>query len=182
MRQFLPIAIFLIAIFAGSPAIAQDRVQCNVSVDIPSVVRLTGVDNLTTTQSLSLDQSNISFDTELNARGSVSVMWKGNTNANNGFQITIQRSTITGDASPELQADLTVSGTPASGGDTEVVMEGAYSQGVKLPDIPEGKPAVFCATQKPGTANFNVHLNLDAPAAHGKGRVSTVLTFCAASL
>lgn len=172
----------LITLAVDSPVLAQNQVQCNVAVDVPSVVKLSGVDNVTTTQNLTLNQSNISFDTELNATGEVSVLWKGNTNSNKGFEVTVQRSGIAGNASQELRGDLTLQGYSEAGGDTTAVVAPSYSSGVRLMDVPEGKPEQFLRTQAPGSANFRVKLRLDAPSSHGQGRVSTVLTFVAASL
>lgn len=171
-----------ITIAVAGSASAQNQVQCNVSVEVPSVVKLSALDNVTTTQNLTLNQSNISFDTELNASGEVSVSWKGNTNSNKGFEVTVQRSGIAGNASQELRGDLTLHGYSEAGGDTTAIVSPRYASGVKLTDVPEGKPEQFLRTQAPGSANFQVKLKLDAPSSHGQGRVSTVLTFVAASL
>ena len=179
------LALLLIACLAAtSPALAQSKatVQCPVNVDVPTVVTLTGTDLFTTTQNLTLNQANISFDSALTAKGKASVMWRGNTNSNNGFMVTVQRTTISGTGSPELQNDLTLSGAPTGGGDTNVQMMGSYASGVSLPNVAEGKAEPFCQSSQPGSANFQVDLSLNSPSQHGRGTVQTVLTFVGASL
>jgi hypothetical protein len=157
-------------------------VRCPVSVEVPTVVTLTGTDLVTTTQNLELNASNLSFDSSLTARGSTSVMWRGNTNSNNGFMVTVQRSAITGNASEQLKNDLKLSGLPVPGGDSDATIIGTYNGGTPLPLIPEASAEPFCKTSKPGSANFQVILKLDAPSNHGQGTVKTVLTFVGASL
>lgn len=160
----------------------QDKVTCPVYVDVPAVVRLTAADNVTTSQTLSIDASVISFDSALTASGEASVTWKGNTNSNNGFQVTVQRGAITGSASPQLANDLTVGGQPAPGGDNQATVMGEFTAGKSLPSISDTSPEPFCRSFQAGSAMFKVGLKLLAPAAHGKGTVNTVLTFVAASL
>lgn len=175
------------ALFCGAwalPCAASETatVRCPVNVDIPPVVMLTGADLVTTSQNLTLNASNISFDSNLTAHGKTSVMWRGNTNSNSGFMVTVQRSAISGTASSELQNDLMVSGAPAPGGDVDVEVMGAFNSGVALPQLAEAKAEPFCKTSKPGSANFQVELKLDSPSAHGRGTMNTVLTFVGASL
>lgn len=183
MTRSLALAFF-VCLSLGAPAWAQSKatVQCPVSVDVPVVVTLTGTDLVTTTQNLTINQSNIAFDAALTARGKTSVTWRGNTNSNNGFMVTVQRSVISGTGSGELQKDLRLSGSPVGGGDTDVQMLGAYGSGVALPDVSEGMAEPFCQTNRPGSANFTVDLDLNAPSQHGRGTVQTVLTFVGASL
>ena len=188
MKRSSPLLIAVLCCAAtylcAVPAVAQNSatVRCPVSVEIPQVVMLTGQDLVTTTQNLSLDASNISFDANLTARGKTSVVWRGNTNSNNGFVVTVQRSAITGTASESLQRDLIISGQPAAGGDVDVEIIGAYNGGVPLPMIADGKAEPFCRTSKPGSANFQVDLQLNAASQHGRGTVNTVLTFVGASI
>jgi hypothetical protein len=176
------IAAVTIGALLPQDALAGNTVSANASLDLPDVVSLSGTDNVTTVQDLKLDQSNINFDSELNASGKVKITWKGNSNSNKGFQVTIQRSAISGSASADLLDDLSIIGAPAAGGDTDVTVAGNYAAGTKLPAIPEGKPDLFCSTQKPGSAMFDVGMNLQAPSAHGKGTAQTILTFVASSL
>ncbi len=161
---------------------ANDSVNANVSVDVPSIVNISGTDGVTTSQDLLLNQSNISFDSALNASGGASITWRANTNSNNGLKVTIQRSALSGTASSDLQNDLQIMGSPAPGGDVDATIMGSYSAGVKLPAISEGKPEDFMSTSKSGASNFNVDLKLNAPSSHGRGSVKTVLTFVAAAL
>ena len=176
---FLPVFILMTNC---ANAIAQTTVTSPVNVTVPSVVRLTGSDNITTTQRLVIDQTSISFDTNLTATGAASVVWKGNTNSNAGFHVTVQRSSITGTASNELQSDLIVYGESSPGGDNDVVMLGSYGSGKSLTAVSDAMPEPFCSTNKPGSAMFRVGVRLNAAAAHGKGTVNTVLTFVAAAL
>lgn len=172
----------LLIIASCSPGSAQNTVTCPVNVSVPSVVRLTGSDNVTTTQSLVIDQTSISFDTNLTATGEASVVWKGNTNSNAGFQVTVQRSSLTGSAGTQLQSDLSLYGESYPGGDNDVVMVGSYGSGKSLTSVSDSMPEPFCNTSKAGSAMFKVGVRLNAPAAHGKGTVNTVLTFVAAAL
>lgn len=183
MTRRLALLLF-VALTLNNPAWAQSKatVQCPVSVEVPTVVTLTGTDLVTTTQNLTINQSNISFDSALTARGKASVTWRGNTNSNNGFLVTVQRSTISGTGSADLQNDLTLSGTPVGGGDTDVQMVGAYGSGKSLTQVSEGAAEPFCQTSRAGSANFEVDLSLNAPSQHGRGSVQTVLTFVGASL
>lgn len=178
------LATLLLLLAFVQPAYGQNKatVQCPVSVEVPTVVTLTGTDLVTTSQNLTINQSNISFDAALTARGKASVTWRGNTNSNNGFMVTVQRSAITGSGGTDLQNDLTLSGAAVGGGDTDVTMVGAYGSGKSLAQVPEGAPEPFCQTNRPGSANFEVDLNLNAASQHGRGSVQTVLTFVGASL
>lgn len=173
-------------LFAVQPAKAQvstnSSVTVNVQVSVPSVVKLTGTDNVTTMQTLVLDSSNISFDSNLNATGRVSVTWRGNTNSNNGFKVTVLRSAITGTAPTEIQAAILLSGEPTPGADQTVTIASPYVSGVALTKVPDSLPDTFCYTSKPGSANFSVRLTLMAPSSAGTGSVNTLLTFVAASL
>lgn len=175
-------AAVLLNLQSGVAADAQDKVTCPVHVEVPCIVRLTGSDNFTTSQNLVLDASSITFDAELNASGATSVVWKGNTNSNNGFLVTVQRSTISGTAPPELHSDLTISGQSYPGGDRDALMLSGYENGKSLDSISESSPEQFCKTSQAGSAFFSVNLRLNAPAKHGRGSVKTTLTFCAASL
>ncbi|MBX9722505.1 MAG: hypothetical protein K2X81_13990 [Candidatus Obscuribacterales bacterium] len=172
----------LIMLLYSSPAFSQDTVTCPVRVDVPSVVRITGTDNVTSTQNLTIDQSSISFDSSLTATGEASVVWKGNTNSNNGFSVTVQRSAITGTGSTELQSDITVYGQNSPGGDNDAVMLGTYATGKSLTSVSDSIAEPFCQSNKAGSAMFKVGLKLNSPSAHGKGNVNTVLTFVAAAL
>lgn len=169
-------------VLTNAPALANDKVNANVSVDVPSVVNISGTDGVTTSQDLILNQSNIAFDTALNASGDVGITWRANTNSNNGLKVTIQRTALSGTASADLQNDLQISGAPAPGGDIDATILGSYAAGVKLPAISEGKPEDFMSTSQSGASNFNVNLKLNAPSSHGRGSVNTVLTFVAAAL
>lgn len=184
MKTALLIALTASFAAATLPALAQGNstVRCPVEVDIPQVVMLTGPDLVTTTQNLTLNASNITFDSNLTARGKTSVTWRGNSNGNSGFIVTVQRSVITGTGSSALQRDLTVAGTPTAGGDIDVEILGGYNSGVSIDKIPEGVAEQFCKTSKPGAANFNVDLKLDAPSQHGRGTLNTVLTFIGAAI
>ncbi len=162
--------------------IAANTVTANVDVNVPSVVSLSGTDGVTTSQNLTLNQGNIAFDTALNASGNVAITWRGNTNSNKGFKVTIQRSAISGNGSDALQKALTIAGAPAPGGDNSANILGSYTSGVALPAIPDSKPDDFCSTGSAGSANFNVQLGLNAPSSAGQGTVNTVLTFVAAAL
>ncbi|MBX9940912.1 MAG: hypothetical protein K2Y32_16745 [Candidatus Obscuribacterales bacterium] len=178
-------AIVLLSSFAQKQAVAQtanSRVTTTVNVEIPVVVKLSGVDNITTVQALSLNAKNITFDSNLTASGRTFVTWRGNTNSNNGFQVTVQRSVITGTASNALQQDIMVSGQSFPGGDTDVVIASPYVEGVSLAKVSDTIPDLFCTTKGPGAANFNVQLSLAAPSTDGLGTISTILTFVAASL
>ncbi len=186
MRVLARRAIVLLPVYIllanTASAIAQTTVTCPVNVTVPSVVRLTGSDNITTTQNLVIDQTSISFDTNLTATGEASVVWKGNTNSNAGFQVTVQRSSLTGTASAALQSDLSVYGESSPGGDNDVLMLGSYASGKSLTAVSDAMPEPFCSTNKAGSAMFKVGVRLNAAAAHGKGTVNTVLTFVAAAL
>ena len=166
----------------AAPVSGNSSVKANVSLNLPSAVMLTGTDNVTTVQNLSLDASNISFDQNLNASGNVSILWKGNCNSNNGFAVTIQRSAINGTASDSLIKDLSIKGMPAAGGDQNAVIAGECVAGKPLPAIPDANPEQFASTSAAGSALFGVELDLNAPSSHGKGTASTVLTFVAAAL
>ena len=168
------------AAFAAS--YGNSSVKANASLDMPSAVMLTGTDNVTTVQDLTLNASNIKFDQNLNAAGNVSILWKGNANSDNGFMVTIQRSAINGTANDSLIKDLSIKGMPAAGGDQDAVIAGEYVAGKPLPSIAEAKPEQFCSTSKAGSAVFGVELGLNAPSNHGQGTASTVLTFVAAAL
>ncbi|MBX9949096.1 MAG: hypothetical protein K2Y39_08030 [Candidatus Obscuribacterales bacterium] len=182
ITKFAFTALTSASLLAGTAAFAGNTVTAKASLDLPDVVSLSGTDNVTTVQELKLDSSNISFDSNLNASGDVRITWKGNSNSNKGFQVTVQRSAISGSASNELQNDLAIYGAPASGGDTDAVINGNYASGIALPQIPEGKPDLFASTNKAGSALFDVGMKLNAASAHGKGTAQTVLTFVAASL
>lgn len=72
-------ALLFFALAFGLPASAQNantRVTTTVNVEIPVVVKLAGVDNITTVQALSLNSRNISFDANLTASGRTFVTWK----------------------------------------------------------------------------------------------------------
>ncbi|MBX9949092.1 MAG: hypothetical protein K2Y39_08010 [Candidatus Obscuribacterales bacterium] len=175
----------LSALLSGLPAFCQtvnNRVLTNVSVSVPAVVKITGTDNITTVQNLRLDSSNINFDFNLGARGTSIVTWRANTNSNNGLQVTIQRSVVTGSAPRGLQNSILISGEPYSGGDTSAVIASPYTTGKPLPQISESVPDLFCSTNAPGSAQFNVKIILNASSADGVGTVGTVLTFVAAAL
>lgn len=169
-------------LWAQPVARAQDKVTCPLYVEVPCVVRLTATDNQTTTQALDINASNISFDANLTANGVASATWKGNTNSNNGFIVTIQRSSIGGTASDELKSDISVSAVATPGGDNDVTVLSGYGEGKPLTAISEAKPEQFCKTSRPGSALFTVETKLNAPASHGKGSINATLTFCAASL
>jgi hypothetical protein len=171
-----------VALTTTQAAFANDTVRANASLDLPSAVMLTGTDNVTTVQDLILNASNIKFDSELNARGNVSILWKGNCNSNNGFKVTIQRSAIVGNASDSLVKDLSIKGMPAPGGDQDAIIAGEYAAGKALPSIPDSKPEEFCSTKQAGSSVFGVELGLNAPSNHGRGTASTVLTFVGAAL
>ncbi len=167
------------------PAGAQtvnSRVTTTVNVEIPVVVKLSGVDNITTVQSLNLNAKNITFDPNLTASGRTFVTWRGNTNSNNGFQVTIQRSVISGTANSALQSDIMVTGQSFPGGDTDVVVASPYIDGVALSKVSDTIPDLFCTTKGPGAANFNVQLSITAPSTDGLGTVSAILTFLASAL
>ncbi|MBX9722502.1 MAG: hypothetical protein K2X81_13975, partial [Candidatus Obscuribacterales bacterium] len=175
------IQIAIISAFAGIATLAPNvlaanTVQANVNVSVPSIVSLSGTDGVTTSQNLTLDKSNISFDTNLTASGQVAITWKGNTNSNKGFKVTIQRSALAGTGSTALQNDLMISGAPAPGGDQSAQILGTYASGISLPSIPDSKPDDFCSTNAAGSATFNVQLGLNAPSSAGLGSVNTVLT------
>ncbi|MBX9721577.1 MAG: hypothetical protein K2X81_09300 [Candidatus Obscuribacterales bacterium] len=157
-------------------------VTVNVQVNVPSVVKLTGTDNITTMQTLVLDSSNIGFDSNLNATGIASVTWRGNTNSNNGFKITVLRSALTGTAPTAMQASVFLSGEPTPGSDQTVTVASPYVSGVALTKVPDSLPDTFCSTSGPGSANFSVKLHLSAPSSAGTGSVNTLLTFVAATL
>ncbi|MDX1990266.1 MAG: hypothetical protein SFV17_26470, partial [Candidatus Obscuribacter sp.] len=182
------LAAFVLALFIQPVYAAADNgdgntsVKANCSLDLPAAVVLTGTDNVTTVQDLVLNASNIRFDSELNAHGSVSIMWKGNSNSNNGFMVTVQRSTIVGSAGENLMKDLSLRGIPAPGGEEDATIEGDYLMGKALPSISESKPEQFCSTRHPGTSIFVVELDLNAPARDGRGTASTVLTFIGSAL
>jgi hypothetical protein len=183
--SYLCFAVVLLSSIAQEQAIAQtanSRVTTTVNVEIPVVVKLSGVDNITTVQALSLNAKNITFDSNLTASGRTFVTWRGNTNSNNGFQVTVQRSVITGTAGNALQQDIMVSGQSFPGGDTDVVVASPYVEGVSLTKVSDTIPDLFCTTKGPGAANFNVQLSLAAPSTDGLGTISTILTFVAASL
>lgn len=163
-------------------AASNDTVRANVNLDIPAGAQLTAPDNLTTVQNLVLDASNISFDTNLNASGRVSILWKGNTNAQNGMSVVVYRSDITGTAGSALKRDLTIYGAPGPGGDTPTVIAGLYAAGKNLGDIPMDKPEPFAVSAKPGSCLFEVQLGLLSPSNHGTGTANTVLTFVGAAL
>ena len=167
---------------AANNADGNSSVKANCSLDLPAAVVLTGTDNVTTVQDLVLNASNIKFDAELNAYGSVSIRWKGNSNSNNGFMVTVQRSTIVGSAGENLMKDLSLRGIPAPGGEEDATIEGDYLMGKALPSISESKPEQFCSTRHPGSSIFVVELDLNAPARDGKGTASTVLTFIGSAL
>lgn len=180
--KLIALSSIVFSLSLGTKVMAQDTVTCPVKVEVPTVVRLTGSDNVTTSQSLVIDPSSISFDANLTATGEASVIWKGNTNSNNGFMVTVQRSAITGSGSPELQGDLQVYGQSAPGGDNEAVMMNSYAGGKSLTAISDSIPEPFCRSSKAGCSMFKVGLRLRAPASHGKGTINTVLTFVAAAL
>lgn len=171
-----------LALTMNQAAFAGDTVKANASLDLPSAVMLTGTDNVTTVQDLILNASNIKFDSDLNARGNVSILWKGNCNSNNGFQVTVQRSAIVGCASDALMNDLAIRGMPAPGGDQDAIIAGEYVSGKKLPAIPDSKPEQFCSTKAAGSSVFGVELGLNSPSKDGRGTASTVLTFVGAAL
>lgn len=183
---FLFLFSFLLSIsIAVSPARAQavnSRVTTTVNVEIPVVVKLSGVDNITTVQALNLNARNITFDANLTASGRTFVTWRGNTNSNNGFQVTVQRSVISGTASGALLQDVMISGQSFPGGDTDVTVASPYINGVALSKVSDSIPDLFCTTKGPGAANFNVQLSIAAPSTDGLGTVSAVLTFVASSL
>ena len=111
-RSILPFLLTLLA-YGAAPAQAQTantRVTTTVNVDIPVVVKLAGVDNITTVQSLNLNSRNILFDANLTASGRTFVTWRGNTNANSGFRVTVQRTAIIGNGPSALAEDIYVSG------------------------------------------------------------------------
>jgi hypothetical protein len=175
-------ACALVSPAAFAASYGNSSVKANASLDMPSAVMLTGTDNVTTVQDLTLNASNIKFDQNLNAAGNVSILWKGNANSDNGFMVTIQRSAINGTANDSLIKDLSIKGMPAAGGDQDAVIAGDYVAGKPLPSIAEARPEQFCSTSKAGSAVFGVELGLNAPSNHGKGTASTVLTFVAAAL
>lgn len=158
------------------------RVTTTVNVEIPVVVKLSGVDNITTVQALTLNAKNITFDSNLTASGRTFVTWRGNTNSNNGFQVTVQRSVISGTANSALKQDIMISGVSFPGGDTDVTVASPYVSGVPLTQVSDTIPDLFCTTKGPGAANFNVQLGLTAPSSDGLGTVSAILTFLASSL
>jgi len=180
------IGTFACAMVSISPASAQSApggaVTVNVQVNVPSVVKLTGTDNITTMQTLVLDSSNISFDSNLNATGRAIVTWRGNTNSNKGFKITVQRSAITGTAPSTMQSSVLLSGEPTPGADQTVTIASPYVSGVPLTQVPDSLPDTFCSTNGPGSANFSVKLSISAPSSAGTGTVNTLLTFVAATL
>jgi hypothetical protein len=179
------ILITLAASFLGcgrADAQVNNRVTTTVAVDVPSVVKLTAADNITTVQNLKLDSSNITFDFNLGARGTSFVTWRGNSNSNGGFRVTLQRSVITGTAPESLRDDVIVIGEPFAGGDTNVTIASPYVAGLAISKVSESVPDLFCTSTKPGSAQFNVRIVLDAPSAHGTGTVNTTLTFVAATL
>lgn len=178
-------ALLFFALAFGLPASAQNantRVTTTVNVEIPVVVKLAGVDNITTVQALSLNSRNISFDANLTASGRTFVTWRGNTNSNGGFRVTVQRTAIIGSASSGLSQDIQVSGQSFPGGDTDAVIASPYVNGVALSKVSDSIPDLFSTTSKPGAANFNVQLSIAAPSTDGLGTVSTILTFVAAAI
>lgn len=184
MKILFRLALALsLTISAMSPALAgNDSVHTNVSLDIPAGAQLTAPDNITTVQNLVLDASNISFDSNLNASGKVSILWKGITNSQNGLEVVVYRSDIGGTAGAALKRDLTVYGAPGPGGDTTAIIAGLYAAGKVLGDIPMDKPEAFAVTNQPGSCIFEVQLGLNSPSSHGTGTASTVLTFVGASI
>lgn len=192
LSKFLPrivtcaICAFGTLVIGSTSASAQSApngsVTVNVQVNVPSVVKLTGTDNITTMQTLVLDSSNITFDSNLNANGRASVTWRGNTNANKGFKITVQRSAITGTAPTAMRAAIMLSGEPTPGADQTVTVASPYVSGVPLTQVPDTLPDTFCSTNGPGSANFSVKLSISAPSSVGTGTVNTLLTFVAATL
>jgi hypothetical protein len=183
-RSILPFLLTLLA-YGAAPAQAQTantRVTTTVNVDIPVVVKLAGVDNITTVQSLNLNSRNILFDANLTASGRTFVTWRGNTNANSGFRVTVQRTAIIGNGPSALAEDIYVSGQSFPGGDTDAVIASPYISGVALSNVSDTIPDLFCTTSKPGAANFNVQLGIVAPSTDGLGSVSTILTFVAAAI
>ncbi len=157
-------------------------VTVNVQVNVPTTVKLTGTDNITTMQTLILDSSNITFDSNLNAAGRAIVTWRGNTNSNKGFKITVQRSAITGTAPSTMQSSVLLSGEPTPGADQTVTIASPYVSGVPLTQVPDSLPDTFCSTNGPGSANFSVKLSISAPSSAGTGTINTLLTFVAATL
>lgn len=183
IRTFL-LALLLsaVALPARAQAAANTRVTTTVNVEIPVVVKLAGVDNITTVQSLVLNSRNISFDANLTASGRTFVTWRGNTNSNGGFRVTVQRTAIIGTGGSGLSQDIMVSGQSFPGGDTDAVIASPYVNGVALSKVSDSIPDLFCTTNKPGAANFNVQLTIAAPSTDGLGTVSTILTFVAAAI
>lgn len=181
--KLLALTLFVLAVpQASAQTTATTRVTTTINVEVPTVVKLSGVDNITTVQALNLNAKNITFDANLTAAGRAFVTWRGNTNSNNGFQVTVQRSAVSGTGKTALQNDVMVTGVSFPGGDTEVVVASPYIGGVPLNKVSDTIPDLFCTTKQAGAANFNVQLSIVAPSTDGLGTVSTILTFVAAAL
>ncbi len=178
--NFIIVATTIGTLLLASAARADDKVTTTVNVTVPVVVKLSGTDNITTMQTLNLDSTVISFDSNLTASGRASVTWRGNTNSNKGFKITIQRGAISGSGGSALKNDVLVFGESLPGGDTDVTVASPYISGVALPKVPDSLPDTFCSTNQPGAANFNVKVTIQAPSTDGTGSVNTILTFVAA--
>lgn len=170
----------VLLVFGQKNCLADDKVTTTVNVNVPVVVKLSGTDNITTMQTLNLDSTVITFDSNLTASGRAFVTWRGNTNSNKGFKITVQRGAITGTGTDQLKNDVLVYGEPLPGGDTEVTIASPYVSGVPLTKVPDTLPDTFCSTTQAGAANFNVKVTIQAPSTDGTGNVNTILTFVAA--
>lgn len=184
LKNSLGLFLFLLLalISVNSASAQQSTATVTVQVHVPPVVKLTGTDNITTMQNLNLDSTTITFDANLNAIGRNSVTWRGNTNSNHGFKVTVQRSALTGSAPTVLQSCVSISGEPVPGGDQTVTIASPYVSGVALPKIPDSLPDTFCSTSGPGAANFSVKVHISAPSSAGTGAINTLLTFVAAAL
>lgn len=140
----------------------------------PSLNLRSDLDNTSTLQTLAIDQSNITFDTQLGAKGTAIVIWRATVQENpSGASFTIKRSVIGGTAKEPIQAGVRLFAEDGTGA-VPFTPNSKFISGAKLTDISTTEDNLG-STVGNGVSRFRLRLDLDTRAYEGTGSVNTTL-------
>lgn len=131
-------------------------------------------DNTSTMQTLSINRTNVSFDTQLGATGVASVVWRATIQGNpSGATFTVKRSALGGTAPDSLLAVTRLTAEDASGANP-FTPNAKFASGVALGDISTTDDTLGTAAGN-GVCRFQLKLSVNGQSKIGSGTVSTTL-------
>jgi hypothetical protein len=131
-------------------------------------------DNVSTMQSLSINRTNIKFDTQLGATGTAVAAWRATIKGNpSGATFSINR-TVVGGTAPDAIIAATRLYVEDGAGAVPFTPNAKFAAGVALTDVSETRDTLGTAAGN-GVCRFQLKLVVNAQSYSGAGTINTTL-------